>query len=203
MLDPLRDTDSQNISVGQMESAMWLWSQERFFQSSPHPEMRRFSFDVPLPAKVEDTEVAQRRSPECDNVVMAHTVPMLAGQPMVIGWYVAMAEALKAGDEERVWKLFEPALSVPIRLRLCPDEDTCQLAGLGFAALMFAGASASGADSFWLFSEKATKLTCAAKALVDQVSIPKLREAIGQYGLTFKSKSLTSFRKPNDNIYDF
>jgi len=146
---------------------------------------------VPLPAKVEDTEVAQRRSPECEKVVMAHTVPMLAGQPMVIGWYVAMAGALKAKDEERVWKLFEPALSVPIRLRLCLDEDTCQLAGLFFNELMFAGSSASGADSFWIFSEKVAKLTRAAKALADQVSTPKFREAIGQYRLTFKREPLT------------
>ena len=47
-------------------------------------------------------------------------------------WYGAMAEALSAGNTERAWKLFEAALSVPIRLRLSPDPDACHLAALLF-----------------------------------------------------------------------
>ena len=84
---------------------------------------------------------------------MAHALPVLAGRALVIGWYVAMGEALGAGEEDRVWKLFEAALSVPIRMRICPDLDTCHLASLLFSESIFASSAASGADSFWAIVE--------------------------------------------------
>ena len=110
--------------------------------SSPNPKMRRFSFDVPLPARVYDPKIAQRRFPkdtkDPSSVVMAHALCLIAGRALVIGWTAAMGNALEAGEEDRVWKLFEAALSVPIRVRICPDPDTCHLASLLFSESIFA-----------------------------------------------------------------
>ena len=125
MLDPLADGAAATISVSQLEGAMPTWSEARYTLSSDDPSSRRYSFDVPLPARVLDAkvEVAQRVSPEGAAVVMATAVPMIAGQALVLSWYGAMAASLSAGDDARTFKLFEAALSVPIRLRLAADTD--------------------------------------------------------------------------------
>ena len=144
MLNPVGDLSSDSISISQLESAMKLWSEEAFLSSATQPMARRYSFDVPLPAKVVDSNVAQRKKKGEDTVVFAQPVPLLAGRPVVIAWYGAMSEALEraasgAGQddvrdlEHRVLKLFEAALSVPIRLRLNPDPDNCRLLPLRFS----------------------------------------------------------------------
>ena len=96
-----------------------------------------------------NTKVAQRMGQDRGGVVMATACPMLAGHAVVIAWYGAMAEALSGKNDERTFKLFEAALSVPISLRLCPDVDACQLAALSFSEAMLCMSAASGADSFW------------------------------------------------------
>ena len=77
-------------------------------------------------------------SQDPSSVVMAHALPLLAGRALVIGWTAAMGNALEAGEEYRVWKLFEAALSVPIRMRIRLDPDTCHLASLLFSESIFA-----------------------------------------------------------------
>ena len=149
MLNPVGDLSSDSISISQLESAMKLWSEEAFLSSATQPMARRYSFDVPLPAKVVDSNVAQRKEEGEDTVVFAQPVPLLAGRPVVIAWYGAMSEALEraasgAGQddvrdlEHRVFKLFEAALSVPIRLRLNPDPDNCRLLALRYSEQAFA-----------------------------------------------------------------
>ena len=145
---------------------MQLWTEEAFRSSSTQPKARRFSFDVPLPAKVVDSKVARRKSPDSSAVVFAQPVPLLAGRAVVIAWYGAMSEALERVSrcgadhegvrdlEERVFKLFEAALSVPIRLSLDPDPDNSRLLSLKFSEQAFSVCGASGADSFWRFAQK-------------------------------------------------
>ena len=95
------------------------------------------------------------------SVVMAKELPMLAGHTIVIAWCGAMGEALQVvashpeivANKDCVFKLFEVALSVPIRLRLCPDEDQCQLASLQFSETLYTSSAASGGDSIWIFAE--------------------------------------------------
>ena len=179
---------------------MKLWSEEAFRSSAVDSMARRYSFDVLLPAKVVDSNVAQRKEEGEDTVVFAQPVPLLAGRPVVIAWYGAMSEALEraasgAGQddvrdlEHRVFKLFEAALSVPIRLRLNPDPDNCRLLSLRYSEQAFGVMGASGADSFWKFAEKVSALGAFTKAASQ--SIPKATVALQQAGLTFKGKLLT------------
>ena len=129
---------------------------------------------------------------------------MLAGHPLVMAWYGAMAEALSAGNSDRTFKLFEAALSVPIRLRLSPDSDACQLAALMFSETMFTSFAASGADSFWKLAEKVARLSRYQKALAENLSLPKLFAVLKSYGLTFKGKPLAeSHAKCLENLTPF
>ena len=104
MLDAIGELDPASggqdpVTLSQLESATWLWSEEAFAMSSVNPQSRRFSFDVPLPARVTNAQVAQRASPGKPAVLMAHALPMLAGQAHVLAWYGAMAQALQEGQQ--------------------------------------------------------------------------------------------------------
>ena len=147
MLDPIC-SDFDAVSVGQLEGAMSMWSEETYRLSSSHAPSRRLSFDVPLPVRVVDTNVAQRAAPDKPGVFMSEALTMLAGRAMVITWYAAMSEALQDNKEDRVWHLFNAALSVPIRMRVLPDGDATHLAALSFSEALFASCAASGADNF-------------------------------------------------------
>ena len=127
-------------------------------------------------------------------------MPLLAGHAVVIAWYGAMSEALEraasgAGQDDvrdlkhRVFKLFEAALSVPIRLRLNPDPDNCRQLSLRYAEQAFAAMGASGADSFWKFAEKIGGLGAFKKTT--SLGIPKALAALKLAGLVFKGKCLT------------
>ena len=196
MLDPAPQSGSDSISVAQLEASMGLWSQDAFMMSSTEPLQRRFTFDVPLPADVVDVNVAQRKTPTGSSVLMAHPLPMLAGRALVIGWYeqvLRAIQAFEAGDadaEIRVLKLFEAALSVPIRLRRTPSDDARRLMALAFSESMCLTSAASGADSFWKFAEQASQLSGFLHGIDENLSLPKLFAEIRKYGLTFKGKAL-------------
>ena len=93
MLDPVGDPGCDSISISLLGIAMQLWSEEAVRSSSTHPMARRYSFGVPIPAKVVDSKVAQRKEKGKDTVVFAQPVPLLAGRAVVIAWYGAMSEA--------------------------------------------------------------------------------------------------------------
>ena len=146
MLDPIR-SDLDGFSLSALEGAMGLWSEDAFRRYSNHPPWRRLSFDVPLPVSVIDTNVAQRAEPGKSRVFVTEALPMVAGRAVVIAWYAAMCEALQESKEDRVWHLFNAALSVPIRMRVLPEGDANHLAAISFSETMFASCAASGADN--------------------------------------------------------
>ena len=146
MLDPIC-SDFDEVLISQLEGAMSLWSEEAYHLSSNHAPSRHLSFDVPLPVAVVDTNVAQRAEPGKPGVCVTEAMTMLAGRAVVLTWYSAMSEALQQSHEDRVWYLFNAALSVPIRMRLLPDGDEHSLAALKFAETLFASSAASGADN--------------------------------------------------------
>ena len=195
MLDAISDSDDM-ISISQLEGAMWAWSEDAFRMSSTNSATRRFSFDVPIPAKIDDIRTAQKH--EDSGVLMAKPLPMLAGRAIVIAWYGAIGDALQnlSGDgndaaADRVFKLFEAALSVPIRMRLNCDFDECQLASLMFSEAVFSATAASGADSFWKFAEKVVRLREFQKATSQSLSGAKTLAVLKTYGLTFRGKAIT------------
>ena len=117
MCEVSTDSVVDTLSVSQVESAMGAFSQEAFLRSSNHAPNRRYSFDVPLPVQVVDTEVAQKTpaaSGARAGVLMAQPLPLLAGGALVVGWYAQMQEALLHAheDEVPVFKLLEAGLSV-------------------------------------------------------------------------------------------
>ena len=194
MCEVIADTVADTLSVSQVESAMEAFSQAAFLRSSTHAPNRRFSFDVPLPVQVVDTKVAQQRASGAGTgVLMAQPLPLLAGGALVVAWYAQMQEALLHAheDEERVFKLFEAGLPVPIRFKLGCDSDERCLIGLHFSESIFTTAAAAAADSFWKLAEKVARLTKFKQALARKQSIPKTKEELKTFGLTFKGKPFT------------
>ena len=194
MLDPCGDSVSdESVTIAQIEAARWQWSEDVFVQSSTNPDMRRFSFDVPLPARMPKAEMAQRQGVGSSGVIMSAPLPMIAGKAHVLAWYSAVSDALQDehSNHNRIRRLFEAALSVPIRLRLCPDTDGCALASLQYAEAAGMHAAASGADSFWIFAERVGRLQEVQAAMRDNISAPKLCSKLKSLGVTFKGKSMT------------
>ena len=146
MLDPIC-SDLDEVLISQLEGGASMWSEETYLLSSTDAASRRLSFDVPLPVKVVDEKVAQRAEPGKPGVRVTEAMPMLAGRAVVIAWYSAMSVALQQRNEDRVWCLFNAALSVPIRMRVLPDGDATHMAALTFSETMFASCAASGADN--------------------------------------------------------
>jgi len=191
MLDPTC-ADIDDVTISQLEGATGMWAAETHVRSSTKASLRRVSFDVPLPVKVVDAKVAQRAEDGKSGVCVTQPLTMLAGRAVVITWYSAMCEALQQSNHDRVWHLFNAALSVPINMRLLPDGDASTLAALSFSDTMFASYAASGADSFWKLAEKACRLSGVQEAFSKQESVSKLESVLKTYGLVFKGKPLTN-----------
>ena len=124
---------------------------------------------------------------------MSAPLPMIAGKAHVLAWYSAVSDAFqeKSPNHQRITKLFEAALSVPIRLRLCPDDDACAMASLQYAEAAGTYAAASGADSFWIFAERVGRIQEVQDAIKQNISAPKLLTKLKALGVTFKGKSMT------------
>ena len=185
MLDPVSPEDSvsdQSVTIAQIEAARWQWSEEVFIQSSTNSDMRRFSFDVPLPARMEKAEMARRAAVGSSGVSMTAPLPMIAGKAHVLAWYSAVSDALLEKNDQRITRLMEAALSVPIRVRLCPDTDACALASLQYAEAASMYAAASGADSFWVFAERVGRIHDIHDSIKANISAPKLHQKVKNVG---------------------
>ena len=184
------DSDAtEQVSLNQLESAMWMWSEERLAASGTSTSSRRYTFDVILQAIVDDPTVAQPLA-HSGGVLMVRLLQMLCGRAIILAWYHEMGEALRKNEEDRVLMLLEPALSVPIRLRLNPDKDTCMLVQLAFSESLLTSSAASGADSFWKFASQIRQLSVFRDAISSNASLPNMEKALGHYGFIFGGKKL-------------
>ncbi|CAK0883673.1 unnamed protein product [Prorocentrum cordatum] len=190
MLDPVC-ADIDDVTVSQLEGAMSIWSEETFLLSSKHAPSRRLTFDVPLLALVVNAQVAQRHEPGKPVVCLTEPLAMIAGRAVVITWYSAMGEALRESSEDRVWHLFNAALSVPIRMRVLPDVDATHLAPLSFGEICSLRVLPL-AQSFWRLAEKARRLTNVRASLAKSEAVAKLEAALKAYGLQFKGEPCTA-----------
>ena len=100
MLDAILESHLDSITISQLQTAMGILSEEAIILSSTQPGNRLYSFDVPLPAKVVDVHVAERKEEGESIVVVAHTLPMLAWRALVIAWYGAISEAPEKNNED-------------------------------------------------------------------------------------------------------
>ena len=192
MLDPRGGSVSdESVTIAQIEAARGQWSEDAFAQSSTNPDMRRFSFDVPLPARVDKAQMALRQG--ASGVAMSTPLPMIAGKAHVLAWYSAVSDALQdpKSNHKRIMRLFEAALSVPIRLRVCPDIDACAMAAIQYAEAAGMHAAAAGADSFWIFAERVGRLQEVQVAIRGNITGPKFCTKLKSLGITFKGKPMS------------
>ena len=188
-LQAIDDTDPEWITLGQLEAARYWFSDEAFKASHSVANLRRYSFDVPIPAGVYDINVVRRAGPGAaqDDVVFSVPLRVQAGHAIVLAYYEAMALALQDNEVARVVHLLQAGLSVPIRLRLNPDADAARLACLAFSEGLASAAAAAGAESFWRFAEQ----VCRLSAYDNSLSNVKLLKKLQDIGITFKGAKLS------------
>ena len=188
-LQAIDDADPEWLTLGQMEAARHWFSEEAFKASHSVSTLRRYSFDIPIPACVYDINVVQRAGPgpAQDDVVVAVPLRVQAGHAIVLAYYEVMALALQGNDVARVVHLLQAGLSVPIRLRLNPDADAARMASLAFSEGLASAAAAAGAESFWRFTEQ----VCRLSAFDSSLSLVTLLKKLQDLGITFKGQKLT------------
>ena len=187
MINPKpRASGGEFPTVPQVDAAMALWCEQTYVASHQQAHMRRFSFPVPLPAIME-TEATMKKTGD-NGVLFTSKLELSTGHAVVLAWYAATGAALHANDRQRALKLFEAALSVPIRIRKVPSPDIIIMDSLVFSESVRGTAAASGADSFWTFTQKVSQLSIAAD---DQATQKALHSKIGSSGVTFLGKPLS------------
>ena len=192
MLDPFTTlSENESLTLSQLDAARYPWTEACFNKSSTKHDMRRYCFSVPMPARVLMGSVAMRKKATSQDVVMAQPLPMIGGTATVLTWYCEMRDALRKGDNTRALALFEAALSVPILLLQCPDDDACILAAMHYSDTHATQASASGADSFFTFSARVSRLTSFADGRGEAMSHTKFLAELKRLGVTFKGKDMT------------
>ena len=81
-------------------------------------------------------------------------LPCLGSRAILAGWYSVVDEALRASDHNKVLKLFEAALCIPLRLRLAPTRVQVALGSITYAEDLYA-VNGTNSDAFVIFAEKA------------------------------------------------
>ncbi|CAK0907025.1 unnamed protein product, partial [Prorocentrum cordatum] len=187
MLDPMC-SDIDDVTVSQLEGAMGMRSEEAYSLSSKHAPSRHLSFDAPIPALVVDAKVAQRLEPNKPGVCLTEALAALAGRAAVITRHAAMSEVLQQSNEDRVWHLFNAALSVPIRkTRRLTNAENCFAkqepvskleAALKAYGLQFKGKARTAATAAALkgLSPFVLDGACSSAFALAEVHFPELRD---------------------------
>ena len=84
--------------------------------------------------------------------------PCLASRACLAGWYSQMDDALRANNKLKIKKLFQAMLSLPMRLRVAPDETQIALDSITYSEDLHVAKSASS-DAFFDFAEKSCPLS--------------------------------------------
>ena len=79
-------------------------------------------------------------------------LPCLGSRALLAGWYSVVDEALRASDHDKVMKLSEAALCLPLRLRCGPSLAQVSLDSINYSEDLYASNSASSV--FFTFAEK-------------------------------------------------
>ena len=98
MLDPNAAYGAEEaLSIKQLESAMWQWSEEALQQCDTRVAGRRYTFDVIMHASVDDASVVQKND---DGILMSRPLKILSGRALLLSWLGAMGAALQ---KKKTW----------------------------------------------------------------------------------------------------
>ena len=166
------------LTYGHIAAGRQMWSDEKYNRSHADPHKRHYIISGAIPTCV-NSVVDTPPNGECTLAEL----PCFSSRSGLCGWYTVMDDALRAGDKRKVMKLYEAALSMPLRLRCGPDIKQITLDSITYSEDLFASNLASS-DSFFDFALKVVVLL----GDVSNHTRNSLTEAAAKIGLSFHGK---------------
>ena len=77
-----------------------------------------------------------------------HGLPCLGTRACLVGFYSVLDDALRAKDHQKVHKLFQAALCMPIRVRVAPTLPQVILDSITYSEDLYAGKEATSDSLF-------------------------------------------------------
>ena len=125
-----------------------MWSDEKLVRSSEDPSKRYFIINEAVPTAVSSLVDV----PSTGGVGLVK-LPCLGSRGVITGLYSTIDDALRANDLGKVKKLYEAALSMPMRVRVGPSKIQVALDSITYSEDLHTGKAAS-TDSFFDFTAK-------------------------------------------------
>jgi hypothetical protein len=145
----------KNIDGGRM-----MWSDAKFERSGDNERNRHYFLSIAIPtavANASDVNDAAAAAADGAGKKGLGRLPCLASRACLAGWYSQMDDALRANNVLKIKKLFQAMLSLPMRLRVAPDETQIALDSITYSEDLHVARSASS-DAFFDFAEKSCPL---------------------------------------------
>jgi hypothetical protein len=116
-------------------------------------------------------------------------LPIFGSRASILGWYSAMDDALRDGDTQKIIKLYEAGLSMPMRLRLTPSKNTVVLDSLTFSEDLWTSKEGAS-DSFWDFVVKVMAVIPTEPG-IDKLSAANLKKLADTLGLAYHATNVS------------
>ena len=101
-------------------------------------------------------------------------------------------DALRAADANKIEKLYQAALCMPVRVRVAPSQVQCVLDSLSYSEELFVAKEATS-DSFFDFTVKVVRLFPGEPA-IGSMTTKDLKTKLDKLGVTFHGST------PNENV---
>ena len=130
------------LSYGELSGGRDMWSHEKFLRSGDSDNSRMYMLNGALPTAVLSVQDVSAGGD-------AHFVelPCFGSRGVLAGFYSVMDDALRACDYFKVRRLYEAALSMPMRVRAGPSLQQITLDSLSYSEDLYA-ANCITSDSF-------------------------------------------------------
>ena len=122
-----------DLTYGQLAAGRQVWSDSKFFRSSEDPEKRNYFIQGSTPSAV-----SSLADIPAEKAVGFVSLPCLGARGMIAGWYSTVDDALRDREKRKILKLYEAALSMPMRLRLGPSRVYVSMDSISYSEDFFA-----------------------------------------------------------------
>ena len=141
-----------DMSYGELAGGREMWSHEKFLRSGDSDNLRMYIINGALP-----TAVSSIQDVSAAGDAYLVQLPCFGSRGVLAGFYSVMDDALRACDYFKVRRLYEAALSMPMRVRAAPSLQQITVDSLSYSEELFAGNSLTS-DSFFDFVVKVASL---------------------------------------------
>ena len=136
------------ITYEKVAAGRKLWCDDKFLRSSEDKSKRYYIIDACISTAV--TSIVD--VPTKPSVGFASS-PCLSSRAVLCGWYSVVDDALRVRETRKVMKLYEAALSFPLRLHCAPSRKQICLDSITYAeSYVYAGSVATSPVSFFDFT---------------------------------------------------